>query len=82
LSTYLDYQPVVEPEDFDICPVLLTQPAADRWTPLHLAEPFLAKITQVPVTRVMLEDGGHYPIEQSALDQMVAAIADFCAARA
>jgi len=82
LSTYLNYQPVVEPDDFDVCPVLLTQPAADRWTPLHLSEPFLARITKVPVTKVLLDEGGHYPIERAALDQMVEAIAGFCAEQA
>lgn len=79
LSSYLNYQPAVEPRDFDVCPVLLTQPAADRWTPLHLSEPFLAQITGVPVTTVMLDNGGHYPIEQPALDQMVEAIDAFVA---
>ncbi|MCL2542113.1 MAG: alpha/beta fold hydrolase [Nocardioidaceae bacterium] len=77
LDSWLGYRPVVAPEDFDVCPVLLTQPAADRWTPLHLSEPFLARITRVPVTTTMLENGGHYPLEQTALDQMVDAVAAF-----
>ena len=81
LNSWLRYRPVVAPEEFDVCPVLLTQPAADRWTPLHLSEPFLARITRVPVTTIMLDNGGHYPIEQSALDQMVSAIAAFVAER-
>jgi hypothetical protein len=34
LSTYMTYKPAVAPEDFDICPILLTQPAEDRWTRL------------------------------------------------
>jgi alpha-beta hydrolase superfamily lysophospholipase len=82
LNSYMSYQPVTEPGDFDICPVLLTQPAADRWTPLHLSEPFLKRITKVPVTTVMLENAGHYPLEQPGLDQMVDAIDAFCTARA
>lgn len=81
LDSYLNYRPVTEPEDFDVCPVLLTQPAADRWTPLHLSEPFLSRISKVPVQKVMLDDAGHYPLEQPGLDQMVDAIAGFCAAR-
>lgn len=79
LNSYLGYRPVVAPEDFDVCPVLLTQPDADKWTQLHLSEPFLSRITKVPVATVLLENGGHYPIEQPALDQMVEAIDDFCA---
>jgi len=82
LSSYLDYRPVVEPDDFDVCPVLLTQPGADRWTPLRLSEPFLDRLVEVPVTKVVLEDGGHYPIEQPALDRMVEAVSAFVAERA
>ncbi|WP_431207374.1 hypothetical protein [Burkholderia cepacia] len=58
--------------------VLLTQPAADRWTPLHLSEPFLACIRRVPVKVTKLENTGRYPIEQPGLPQMVAAIDAFC----
>jgi len=79
LDSWLQYRPVVAPEDFDVCPVLLTQPAADHWTPLHLSEPFLARITHVPVRKVMLPNGGHYPLEKEALDPMVEAISSFVA---
>lgn len=67
LNSYMHHQAVVEPEDFAVCPILLTQPAADHWTPLELSEPFLKRIQKVPVTVVMLPDGGHYPLEESAL---------------
>ncbi len=77
LDSYLNYVAPVAPEEFDVCPVLLTQPAADRWTPLHLSTPFLERVTRVPVTTVMLEDGSHYPLEQTALDRMVEAIDAF-----
>jgi alpha-beta hydrolase superfamily lysophospholipase len=77
LDRYLHYVPAVEPEDFDACPVLLTQPAADRWSPHHLSVPFLSRITKVPVTTVMLENAGHYPLEEPGLTQMRDAIAEF-----
>jgi alpha-beta hydrolase superfamily lysophospholipase len=77
LSSYMNYRPDIEPENFDVCPILLTQPAQDRWTPLHLSEPFLHKIKRVPVKITLLENAGHYPLEQPGLDQMVAAIYDF-----
>lgn len=77
LSSYMSYQPVTEPEDFNVCPILLTQPAADRWTPLHLSEPFLKRVRKVPVKVVMLENAGHYPLEQPGLSQMVNAIDAF-----
>ncbi|MGS0893342.1 alpha/beta hydrolase [Burkholderia stagnalis] len=77
LDSYMTYRPAREPEAFDVCPVLLTQPAADRWTPLHLSEPFLRRIRNVPVKVVMLENAGHYPLEQPGLSQMVTAIDGF-----
>ncbi|MGP1122509.1 alpha/beta hydrolase [Serratia sp. CY47444] len=78
LASYAAYRPEIEPEAFDVCPVLLTQPAADRWTPLHLSEPFLERIKHVPVETVMLENAGHYPLEQPGLSRMVDAIDAFC----
>jgi pimeloyl-ACP methyl ester carboxylesterase len=77
LSSYAAYKPVMEPEAFDVCPILLTQPAQDRWTPLHLSEPFLSRVKRVPVQVVMLDNAGHYPIEQPGLQQMHDAIVDF-----
>lgn len=77
LETYMNYTPAVEPQDFDACPVLLTQPAADRWTPLHLSTPVLSRITKVPVDSVMLDNAGHYPLEEPGLQQMQDAIAEF-----
>ncbi|TWS25861.1 alpha/beta hydrolase [Tsukamurella sputi] len=82
LDSYLNFRPAVAPEDFDTCPVLLTQPAADRWTPLELSAPFLDRINRVPVTTVLLENAGHYPLEQPGLDTMVETIAAFAAGRA
>ncbi|MFJ6011354.1 alpha/beta hydrolase [Streptomyces sp. NPDC092952] len=81
VDRYGNYAPAVEPEDFDACPVLLTQPAEDRWTPLHLSSPFLSRITRVPVDTVMLDGAGHYPLEEPGLTQMQDAIADFVTAR-
>ena len=80
LDSYLNYQPVTEPENFDICPILLTQPSADRWTPKRLSDLFLDRVRKVPVTVVELQNGSHYPIEESALRPMVDAIADFAGA--
>lgn len=77
LDTYMNYVPEIEPEDFDICPILLTQPEKDRWTPLHLSQPTLNKIKKVAVEVEILENGGHYPIEEVALNQMNQAIDNF-----
>ena len=77
LSSYLGYQPATEPEEFEVCPILLTQPAADRWTPLHLSELFLKRVGRVTTRVVMLENAGHYPLEEPGLTQMQEAVAEF-----
>ncbi|SPL69816.1 Alpha/beta hydrolase family protein [Acinetobacter stercoris] len=77
LNSYLNYKPQIQPEDFSTCPVLLTQPEHDRWTPLALSEPFLHRIKQVPVEITLLKNAGHYPLEQPGLDQMVDEIDQF-----
>jgi pimeloyl-ACP methyl ester carboxylesterase len=77
LDSYLNYAPAVEPADFDACPVLLTQPVEDRWSPRHLSTPVLSQITRVPVDEVELANAGHYPLEDPGLQQMVDAIAAF-----
>jgi alpha-beta hydrolase superfamily lysophospholipase len=77
LDSYLHHEPAVEPEEFDRCPVLLTQPARDRWTPLELSEPFLDRLTRVPTGTVLLDEAGHYPLEQPGLDQLGTAVTTF-----
>lgn len=77
LDSYLYYRPEVAPENFDVSPILLTQPAQDRWTPLALSTPFLSRIKKVPVQTIMLDGAGHYPLEQPGLSQMVDQIDDF-----
>ncbi|KAM0335815.1 hypothetical protein ACHAQA_000865 [Verticillium albo-atrum] len=77
LASYAAFRPAQEPEDFDVCPILLTQPADDRWTPLSLSQLFLERIKKVPVTVIELENAGHYPLEDPGLQQMVDAIVGF-----
>lgn len=77
LATYAGYKPAVEYEDFEVCPILLTQPAADRWTPLHLSELVLKRVKKVSVKIVELEGAGHYPLEDKGLQQLADAILEF-----
>ncbi len=67
LYSYMTYQPDMEPEQFNVCPVLLTQPEKDRWTPQFLSDPFLDAIKKVTVKKTILKNGSHYPIEAEAL---------------
>ena len=77
LNTYHQYAPEIEPVDFDICPILLTQPAADLGSPAELSKPVLDPITKVSVRQVMLDNAGHYPLEEPGLTQMQDAIDAF-----
>nr|VFJ51913.1 MAG: Lysophospholipase, alpha-beta hydrolase superfamily [Candidatus Kentron sp. DK] len=77
LSSYLRYRPTREPEAFDACPILLTQPGADNWTPLVLSEVFLARVRQAPVKVVMLNGASHYPMEEEALARLTEAVDGF-----
>ncbi len=77
LSSLTTYKPVVEPEAFTVCPILLCQPENDTWTPLYLSELFLRRINRVPKKVVILENAGHYPLEQPGLKQMCNAVVEF-----
>jgi pimeloyl-ACP methyl ester carboxylesterase len=74
---YTSYKPAIEPENFDVCPILLTQPAEDKWTPLRLSTPFLNRIKKVPVKVIMLDKAGHYPLEQPGIAQLHDAMTAF-----
>jgi alpha-beta hydrolase superfamily lysophospholipase len=82
LGTQAAYKPAVKPEEFDVCPILLTQPAEDRWTPRWISDVFLARVEKVSVKVVELEGAGHYPLEDPGLRQMVDAIVEFLDERA
>lgn len=75
VRTYLGWAPAVEPEDFTSCPVWLTHPAADRWTPVSLSRAFFDRIA-APKRLIMLDNAGHYPIEQPGIGQLVRALTE------
>lgn len=77
LSSYANFVPDIEPEDFEVCPILLTQPELDRWTPLRYSELTLDKIHKVNVTKKTLEGAGHYPVEEVGLGQLNEYVRDF-----
>ncbi len=70
ISGYMTYKSKVQVQDFDKCPILLTQPAADKWTPLFLSEISMKGI-KAPFEIKFLEDGSHYPMEEKALIQLI-----------
>ena len=69
-------QPALEPEQFDICPVLLVQPAADSWTNLACSKPFFDRI-KARKKLVMLDNCGHFPVEQPGVTQLEQAALQF-----
>lgn len=77
LHSYLTYQPAIEPENFSLCPILLTQPADDRWTPIALSKPFLDRLPEDGWSVVMLDNAGHYPLEMPGLQQLEASMVSF-----
>ena len=70
LAEYMTYRMPIPVEDYDRCPILLTQPELDRWTPLKLSQISMKGI-KAPFTVKILSGGGHYPMEETALRQLV-----------
>jgi alpha-beta hydrolase superfamily lysophospholipase len=61
-NSLLQMKPPVEPEDFRGCPVLFTQPDADRWTTLEASRPVFDNLA-CEKQLVLLENCGHLPVE-------------------
>ena len=76
-GSHTSYKPAMEPEEFNVCPILLTQPAEDKWTPQWISEVFLTRLNKVNVKIVEMENAGHYPLEDPGLQQMADAIIKF-----
>lgn len=68
LSSWLNYDHTA-PERYRGAPVTLVAPAADTWTPPALSLTFLQRIAG-PTRTVLLENCGHYPIEEPGLSQL------------
>ena len=76
LLSMMNSSPVIEPENFSKVPVLMTHPGNDLWTPAKLSEIFFDRIA-APKQKIILENAGHFPIEEPGLTQMEKAIKDF-----
>jgi alpha-beta hydrolase superfamily lysophospholipase len=78
LRSILASQPLVLPEVFNVCPVLLVHPADDRWTDVSMSRPFFDRLG-VPKRLVMLGNAGHFPIEEPGVSELRTALLDFLA---
>jgi alpha-beta hydrolase superfamily lysophospholipase len=74
LSSWMDFAHTA-PETFDGPPVTLVAPAADTWTPPRLSIRFLQRISG-PTRLVMLENCGHFPVEEPGLSRLRDAMRD------
>lgn len=78
LRTLVETPPDIEPEDFRICPVLLTHPGVDRMTEISLSRRFFDRLA-APKRMVVLEGASHLTTEHPGIDQMEEAVVDFVA---
>lgn len=69
LLSMMDMIPLIEPEDFKICPVLMLHPEDDKWTPVEISSLFFDRI-QSEKKVILLENAGHFPIESPGLKQL------------
>ncbi|WP_254075384.1 alpha/beta hydrolase [Paenibacillus tritici] len=76
LRTFLNMKPVIHPEDFEGCPVLLVHPQLDPMTPYRFSKPFYDHLKSRKEV-VILEGAGHFPIEPQGLEQMIVAVLAF-----
>jgi alpha-beta hydrolase superfamily lysophospholipase len=76
LHSVVAVRPAIEPEAFDLCPVLLTHPAADLWTKIDASRPFFDRL-KGPKELVMLENCGHMPIEEPGVSRLEEAAVSF-----
>ena len=76
LRTLMSTRPAMQPEEFDVCPVLLVHPERDFMTPIAMSEAFYERLSG-DKTYVILEGAGHMPLEQPGIDQLEEAVLSF-----
>lgn len=76
LNTFLNYNPKLEPESFQVCPVLLAHPGIDPWTPSILSQKFFYRIN-APKQFVELKGAGHFPYEEPGVSMLKESVTKF-----
>ena len=79
LRTLMTTPPDIEPEAFDLCPVLLAHPGDDRMTDIALSRRFFERLPARAhkKTMVVLDGASHMPTEVAGLAQLEAAVIQF-----
>ncbi|RRD96110.1 alpha/beta hydrolase [Clostridiales bacterium COT073_COT-073] len=65
-----------EPEQFHSCPFFLVHPGEDRWTDISLSRKFYDRLA-CEKEILILKGAGHFPIEESGLQQLETACVSF-----
>jgi alpha-beta hydrolase superfamily lysophospholipase len=76
LRTLMTTAPALEPEQFDVCPVLLAHPGVDRMTDIALSRRFFERLA-APKRMVVLDGASHMPTEHPGVDQLEAAVIEY-----
>jgi len=76
LRTLMTTAPALEPEQFDVCPVLLAHPGVDRMTEIAQSRRFFDRLA-APKRMVVLDGASHMPTEHPGVDQLEAAVISF-----
>jgi alpha-beta hydrolase superfamily lysophospholipase len=76
LRTLMTAVPALEPEQFEVCPVLLAHPGVDRMTDIAVSRRFFDRLA-APKRMVVLEGASHMPTEHPGVDQLEAAVIEF-----
>lgn len=76
MQSIFDLCPDVEPAAFNRFPILLAHPGADRWTPVESSRIFFDRL-QCEKTLVMLDNCGHFPVEEPGFSQLERSVLAF-----
>jgi alpha-beta hydrolase superfamily lysophospholipase len=79
LRSLMTTVPALEPEEFDVCPVLLAHPGSDRMTDIGASRRFFERLSG-DKKMVILEGASHMPTEHPGVDQLEAEVLQFLAA--
>ena len=76
LRTMMNTAPDLEPEEFNVCPVLLAHPGEDRMTDIELSRRFFNRLSGQK-KMVVLDGASHKPIEQPGVAQLESDVIEF-----
>ena len=74
--TLFEVSPKMEPEDFNMCPLLFLQPEKDYIIPWSMSKPFYESLS-CKKEMVILKNCGHIPLEKPGINQMIDAATSF-----